>query len=54
MSDLQTDRKPLLEKLEPQHHDSQHAFNREAQAWSQTGRDMAQMLIDFLRDLFSF
>jgi hypothetical protein len=54
MSDLQTDRKPLLEKLEPQHHHSQHAFNREAQAWSKTGRDMAQMLIDLFKDFFDF
>jgi len=52
--DIRKDRKPLLEKLEPtSHRQRNQGFHREAAAWSKTGRDILQRLLDAISDLWN-
>src|SRR5438034_1195334 len=49
------ERKPLMEKLEPTHEvQRSQGFHNEAKAWSKTGRDFVQMIMDLIRGLFDF
>jgi len=41
---------PLFNKLE--HRNSGSPWHNEAQQWSKTGRNVVQMIIDALKDLF--
>ena len=49
------ERKPLMEKLEPTHEvQRSQGFHNAAKAWSKTGRDFVQMIMDLIRGLFDF
>jgi len=52
--DIRKDRRPLLEKLEPtSSRQRNRAFHTEAAAWSKTGRDILQRLLDAISDLWN-
>ena len=52
--DIRKDRRPLLEKLEPTSgRQRNRGFHTEAAAWSKTGRDILQRLLDAISDLWN-